>query len=107
MNRYMKIKKGDTVQVLRGRDSGKEAIVTSVMPARDKVVVESSNMMKRHTKPKRRGEKGIIVEVAMPMSVSNVALVCPKCSKATRVGYGIDESGQKERQCKKCKAQIA
>lgn len=107
MKQYMKVKKGDTVQVLRGRDNGKKAAVLTVIPSRNVITVEGVNMTKRHTKPRRRGEKGTIVEVAMPIPASNVAVVCPKCSESTRIGYNIDSSGHKERQCKKCKVQIA
>ena len=81
--------------------------ILQVFPKDDRVVVEGVNSYKRHKKPKRRGEKGQIVEVNAPIFASNVALVCPKCSKKTRVGYTIDDSGKKERQCKQCKAVIS
>jgi len=103
----MKIKKGDTVRILQGRDRGKEGVVLSARPSQERVIVEGMNTIKRHRKPRRKGEQGQIVEVSAPMAISNVALLCPKCSHATRVGYTLNEAGKKERQCKKCKAVIS
>jgi len=103
----MKVRKGDTVEVLQGRDRSKKGTILEAFPKEERIVVEGVNTYKRHRKPKRKGEKGQIVEVNASIPVSNVLLVCPKCSKKTRVGYVIDGSGKKDRQCKQCKAVIS
>ena len=96
----MKIKKGDTVIVLSGKDKGKEGKVLEAFPSRDLVIVDKINMRKRHQKPRRSGGKGQIVEFAAPIHVSNVALKDPKTGKPTRVGFRI-EKGKKVRVAKK------
>lgn len=101
----MRIKKGDTVQILTGKDKGKTGKVLSVFPSRERVVVEGLNILKKHRKPRKQGEKGQIVEMASPMQISNVSLVCPNCNKTTRVGYGT-EGDTKRRMCKKCRTSI-
>ena len=101
----MKIKKGDTVQVLSGNDKGKKGEVLQVMPKDSKIVVKGVNVRKKHIKPRKQGEEGgiISVEVAIPSSKANV--VCSKCGKATKVGYS-EEKGVKVRVCKKCGAKL-
>lgn len=101
----MKIKKGDTVKIITGKDSGKTGKILSINSKDEKVLVEGLNMFKKHKRPKRQGEKGEIISVARPMRASNVLLVCPRCSQATRVGYKLD-GGAKLRICKKCKSTI-
>lgn len=98
----MKIKKGDTVQVISGKDKGKKGRVVLAFPRRDKLQVEGVNKVIRHTKPKKEGEKGQRVEIFALLHLSNVMLVCPKCGKPTRVGYKVLEKGKKKRICKKC-----
>ena len=102
----MRIKKGDTVQVISGKDRGKKGKVIQTLPKRDKIVVENINKVIRHTKPKREGEKGQRVEISAPIHISNVMLVCSKCGKPTRVGYKVLEKGKKKRICKKCEEVI-
>ncbi|MFZ1654521.1 MAG: 50S ribosomal protein L24 [Candidatus Moraniibacteriota bacterium] len=85
----MKIKKGDQVQVIAGKDRGKRGTVSRVFPTLDKVIVEGANMGKRHRKAKTAGEKGERVELAMPIHVSNVMLVDPETGKPSRVGYRV------------------
>lgn len=105
----MKIKKGDTVLVISGKYRGKTGKVLKAFPKEGKVLVEGVNIVKKHVKPKRVGEKGQIVQIPKPIDVSNVKLICPSCKKATRVGYKIfEKEGEKEkvRVCKKCKAEI-
>ena len=101
----MKIKKGDNVQVLSGNDKGKTGEVLEVIPKTQKVIVKGVNIRKKHVKPRKQGEEGgiISVECAMPASKANV--VCPKCGKATKVGYS-EEKGVKVRVCKKCGAKL-
>ncbi len=101
----MKLLKGDTVNVLRGKDSGKTGKVERVFSKTGKVVVEGVNQYKRHVKGRMPGQKSEIITLTKPMSAANVVLVCPKCKKATRVGYKVLK-GDKTRVCKKCKKEI-
>lgn len=101
----MKIKKGDTVKILAGKDSGKTGKVLGVDIKNEKILIDGLNMFKKHKRPRRQGEKGEIISVARPMNASNVLLVCPRCSQSTRVGYKL-EGGKKLRTCKKCKSTI-
>jgi large subunit ribosomal protein L24 len=97
----MKIKKGDTVLITSGKDRGKVGKVIRAFPQGGKVTVEGVNMVTKHQKARRQKDKGEIVRMPSPISSSNVKLVCPKCGKATRVGYKISDS-DKARLCKKC-----
>lgn len=101
----MKIKKGDNVIVTSGRDKGKKGTVVKTLRELDKVVVEGINIRKKHQKPKRRGEKGQIIEIAMPIHVSNVMMIDPKGGKRTRVGYKV-EDGKKIRIARKSGSKI-
>jgi large subunit ribosomal protein L24 len=97
----MKIKKGDRVVVLQGKDRGKQGVVMRAMPSRGKVIVEGVNIAKKHQKPTRSTMQGGIIDKDMPLDVSNVALICPK-DGATRVGYKLTDGGAKARICRKC-----
>jgi len=99
----MKILKGDNVKLLIGKDKGREGLVVKSMPKADKIVVKGLNLYKKCIKPSQ-GKPGSIVEKERSILVSKVALICPSCKKAVRVGYLIDKSGEKSRICKKCKA---
>ena len=101
----MRIKKGDTVQVLSGNDKGKTGEVLEVMPKDSKVVVKGVNVRKKHIKPRRQGEEGGIIPVECAIDSSKVNVVCPKCGKSTRVEYKV-ENDEKVRICKKCGAKI-
>jgi len=101
----VKIKNGDTVLIISGKDKGKKAKVIKVLLEKNRIVVEGANLRKKHTRPKKQGEKGQIVEIAAPFNVSNVKLICPRCKKATRIGYKVTEGG-KFRICKKCNQEI-
>ena len=101
----MKIKKGDTVQVLSGNDKGKKGEVLQVMPKDSKIVVKGVNVRKKHIKPRKQGEEGGILSVECGMPISKVNVVCPKCGKTTKVGYS-EEKGEKIRVCKKCGAKL-
>jgi len=96
----MKIKKGDQVIVLTGRDKGKTGEVIQAMPKDSKVVVRGINVMKRHTKPTQENAGGIVSK-EQPIHVSNVALIDPKSGKATRVGFKIEKDGLNVRVAKK------
>ena len=97
----MKIKKGDTVLIISGKYRGKTGKVLRVFPKGGKVLVEGVNIMKKHQKPRKTGEKGQVIEMPLPIDVSNVKLICSKCGKATRIGYKIIDK-KKYRICKKC-----
>ncbi len=101
----MKIKTGDTVLIISGKDKGKRGKVIKSLPREGKIIVEGINIRKKHVRPRREGEKGQIVEVPAPFDVSNAKLICPKCKNATRVGYKIVEKN-KYRVCKKCNQEI-
>ncbi len=101
----MKIKKGDTVLIIAGKDRGKKAKVLEAFPQDNKISVEGVNIVKKHRRSKQEREKGQIIEIPKPIDVSNVKLVCPKCGQATRVGYKTIET-KKYRLCKKCKQEI-
>ena len=102
----MRIKKGDNVLVVSGKDRGKKGKVLRAFPREAKIVVEGAGVRKKHVRAKSAGQKGQIVEMPGAFSVSNVKLVCPKCGKATRVGYKV-EGAKKSRICKQCGFEIA
>ena len=97
----MKIKKGDRVKVLTGKDRGKEGDVMRVIPNRGTLIVEGVNMVKKSQRQTRATMQGGIIDKDMPIPVANVAVVCSTCG-ATRIGYRIDDAGRKTRVCKKC-----
>ncbi|MFQ6049944.1 MAG: 50S ribosomal protein L24 [Candidatus Paceibacterales bacterium] len=101
----MKIHKGDTVLIISGKYRGKKSKILRVFPKERRILVEGVNLVKKHQKPKRTGEKGQIVEMPSPIDVSNAKLICSKCGKATRAGYKMVE-GKKYRICKKCGKEI-
>jgi large subunit ribosomal protein L24 len=103
----LKIRKGDRVRVLSGKDKGKEGEVMRSLPREGKVIVDGVNVARKSQRPTRTTQQGGIIDKDMPIQVSNVALVCPACGKPTRVGFTIDKSGQKARVCKKCGGEIA
>ncbi len=102
----LRIKKGDRVRVLTGKDRGKEGNVTRVLPSKGRVIVDGVNVAKKHQKPTRATMQGGIIDRDMPVDVSNVALLCPK-GHPTRVGYKFDTEGNKTRVCKKCGADLS
>ncbi len=97
----MKLKKGDQVIVTVGRDKGKKGKIEKAFPKLGTVVVEGVNVYKRHRKKRDDQHPAGITELIKPINVAKVALICPKCSAQTRVGYRIVK-GTKERICKKC-----
>ena len=101
----MKIKKGDTVQVLSGNDKGKKGEVLEVIPKDSKVVVKGVNVRKKHIKPRKQGEEGGIIPVECAINSSKVNVVCSKCGKPARIGDKV-ENGKKVRICKKCGTKI-
>jgi len=97
----MRIKKGDQVKIISGKDKGKAGNVLKVFLSTGKVAVDGLNLYKKRVRPKQRGQKGETVMVVRPMATSNVLLVCGKCKKSTRVGFRID-GNKKVRYCRKC-----
>ncbi len=101
----MRIKKGDLVKKIAGKDKGKQGKVLRTVPSEGKIVVEKMNIVKKHKKARREGEKGQRVEIAAPFDASNAMLICPSCGKATRTSYAFIKE-KKVRVCKKCGKEI-
>lgn len=101
----MKIRKGDNVKMLTGKDRGKTGKILVVYPDGGKVRVEGLNTVKKHQRPKKQGQKGQIVSVERAVNVSDVELICPRCGKATRVGHKF-VGDVKMRVCKRCKSEF-
>ena len=97
----MKIRKGDKVRVLTGKDRGKEGFVSRAIPADDKVIIAGINLAKRHQKPTKATMQGGIIDKAMPIHVSNVAVLSPADEKPTRIGYRLNDDGSKVRVCRR------
>ena len=100
----LRIRKGDRVRVLTGKDRGKEGVIMRAIPEKNKVIVEGVNMAKRHQKARTATSQGGIIDKDMPIPVPNVALICPSCGPS-RVGYRLDGDG-KTRICKKCEGDV-
>lgn len=101
----MKIKKGDKVKILSGKDKGKTGVVSKVLIKENKVLVDGINLYKKHIRPKSQNQKGEIITVNRPLHISKVIVVCKNCNKATRVGFQIVDN-KKVRYCKKCNSLI-
>ncbi len=96
------IKKNDLVMVIAGKDKGKSGKVLRINSKKERAIVEKVNMIKRHMKPNQQNRQGGILEKEGPLHVSNLMLICSKCTDPTRVGYRILEDNRKVRYCKKC-----
>ena len=110
---FMKIKKNDKVKILAGKDKGKEGKVLQIFAADNKASIEGLNLLIKHLRPRKQGEKGQRIEFPAPLSITNLALLCPSCGKATRIGYkfveetvGDKKTKKKVRICKKCNIAI-
>ncbi len=101
----MKLKSGDTVSIVRGKDNGKQGTVQKIFTKEAKVLVEGINQYKRHLKSRTPGQKSEIITITKPLSLANVQLICPKCKKITRVGYKLLKD-DKVRVCKKCQTEL-
>lgn len=101
----MKIKKGDNVKIMSGKDRGKTGVILKASPATGKITIDGLNVFKKRSKPRQQGEKGQIIAVSRPMPASKVMLICPNCKAVTRVG-GRLEGNRNVRYCKKCKATL-
>jgi large subunit ribosomal protein L24 len=96
------VKKDDMVMIIAGKDKGKSGKVLRVLPEKGRVLVESLNVVKRHTRPSQMNKEGGIIEKEAPISISNVLLLCPGCDKPVRTGLKVLDDGSKVRFCKKC-----
>lgn len=102
----MKIKKGDTVLVIQGKERGKTGKVTAVDPTAQTIKLSGINIGKKHVKSRGNKVSGGIIEVAMPLAISKVMFICSHCNKPTRLGNQITSTGNKERICKLCKSTV-
>ena len=98
----MRIKKNDTIQIMSGKDQGKSGKVLKVFPDQGRVLVDGLNMVKKHVRPRKQGQKGEVISIPRPLNVSNVLLMCSSCGRGVRIGVR-EESGTKIRFCRKCK----
>jgi len=96
------IKKNDTVMVIAGKEKGKTGKVLRILPKKDRAVVEKVNFIKRHMRPGAHSRQGGIVEKENPINISNLMVICGKCTDPTRVGRRVLEDGSRVRYCKKC-----
>ena len=97
----MKLRTGDTVRVIAGKDAGTESRIARVIPKKNKIIVEGVNTAKRHQRPTGQTMQGGIIDKDMPIDASNVMIVCPECGP-TRIGARFDDQGRKYRVCRKC-----
>lgn len=97
----MKVRKGDKVKVLVGKDAGKTGKVLMVLKSENKVVVEGINLVTRHVKPGKVSKEGGIIKIEKPIDASNVMVICEKCERPVRIGFNL-VGGKKYRVCKKC-----
>jgi large subunit ribosomal protein L24 len=105
----MKVHKGDTVQVISGKDRGLKGKVLVAYPKAERILVEGANRVKKHTKVTTTGrgaQSGGIITQEAPLHVSNVMVVCPNCGKPSRVGHRQDENGKNVRTCRRCGGDI-
>ena len=105
----MKVHKGDTVQVISGKDRGLKGKVLLANPKAEKILVEGANRVKKHTKVTQTGrgaQTGGIITQEAPVHVSNVMVVCPSCGKPSRMGHRRDENGKNVRTCRRCGSDI-
>lgn len=100
----VKVKKGDKVMLLAGKDRGKTGKVLSVDKTRGRLTVEGLNLLIKHTKPRQQGEKGQRIQFPASIAISNISVICPKCEKPARIGWKMltGDSKKKVRSCKKC-----
>ena len=96
----MKIRKGDNVLIITGKDNGKKGKVRKALPRKKAVIVEGLNLIKRHSRTGGQAKQGGIIEMEAPLDISNVMLICSKCSKPARVGFKLLPDGKKVRICK-------
>lgn len=101
----MKLKKGDNVKIMSGKDRGRTGVIMTAFPDSDRITIDGLNVFKKRSKPRKQGEKGQVVAVSRPMAASKVMIVCPNCKEPTRLGSRT-EGNRKVRYCKKCQATV-
>ena len=99
----LKVRKGDIVEVLKGRDRGKKGKVLNIFLSKKKALVEGINMVKKHKRQTRQDQKGGIISIEAPMAIANIMVFCKECNKPARVGFILNKDNTKSRVCKKCK----
>ena len=97
-----KIRRNDTVMVTKGRDRGRQGRVQRVLPKQGRIVVEGINLMSRHMRAQPGVRQAGIIQIEVPLAISNVDLLCPRCNRSVRVGFTFLDDGKKVRVCKKC-----
>lgn len=97
----MKLKKGDNVQIMIGKDRGKQGAIAKIDPVAGRVIIQGLNLFKKHRRPKKQGEKGEIISTPHSLDIANVRFVCSSCNKPTRLGHRLEKKN-KMRYCKKC-----
>jgi large subunit ribosomal protein L24 len=102
----LKIKKGDTIEITKGKDAGKRGKVLSISLHSGRALVEGLNLAKKHKRQRSQDQKGGIVSIEMPVSIANIALVCKSCNRSSRVGFSVAKNGEKSRICKSCKGAL-
>jgi len=98
-----RVRKGDTVSVIKGRDRGKKGRVVAILTGRDAALVEGVNVVKKHRRRTRQDQQGGIVNIESPISLANIMPFCKRCNRAARVGFTFLQDGSKNRICKTCK----
>lgn len=104
MNINMKIKTGDSVMIISGKDRAKTGKILRSFPRENKIIIEGLNLVKKHQRPRRQGQKGEVISLPSPVNISKVMLICRHCKKPSRMGL-INKDGKKIRICKKCKGE--
>ena len=102
-----KLRKGDTVEILSGKDRGKRGKILAMLPKQDTALVERLNLTKHFERRSQTNQAGGVLERESPIAVEKLAVVCPRCNKSTRVGFGVKEGAAKQRTCKRCNEAIA
>jgi len=101
-----KIRKGDIIQVVKGKDAGKKGKVLNIFVERGRALVEGINTVKKHKRKTQQDQKGGIVSIEMPISIANIKFLCKHCNRPSRVGFKVSQDGVKSRYCKACKEVI-
>ena len=102
----MKIKKGDNIKIISGNDKGKQGNVLAVLPAENRIVVEGLNMKKKHVRARRQDQKGEMVRIPAAFAASRAMIVCPKCTKSSRIKYTFNDARKKVRVCGACGSEL-
>ncbi len=102
----LKLRKGDIVQVIKGRDKGKKGKIITLFCEERRALVEGVNLVKKHKRQTRQDQQGGIVSVERPLSISNIMYLCKSCAKPSRLGFKLQENKVKSRFCKRCKETV-